>query len=193
MQIALKLFLQKTYKEVTMKELVEKTNLSKGAFYHYFESKEQLFEEIINAFYFSISQSKYSNLNEQRLYDFYNKNIENMNDFSIFEDENEKPGSEIFLNINFFSLLFDAFKLFPDFRLKMQTYHKSELEIWKLVIASARKKNEIQSEMDDELIAKLFIFSSDGLAMNLTMHKSIISLRSEMKVLWDNLYNTIKV
>ena len=44
--VASKLFLQKNFKEVTMKEIVDKTGLSKGAFYHYFESKEQLFLEV---------------------------------------------------------------------------------------------------------------------------------------------------
>ena len=42
------LFLQKGFKEVTMKEIVEKTGMSKGAIYHYFNSKEQLFLEVIN-------------------------------------------------------------------------------------------------------------------------------------------------
>ncbi|MGD8401904.1 MAG: TetR/AcrR family transcriptional regulator, partial [Bacillota bacterium] len=48
------LFLQKSFKEVTMQEIVAKTGMSKGAFYHYFESKEQLFLEVINHFTSSI-------------------------------------------------------------------------------------------------------------------------------------------
>ena len=44
---AFSLFLQKSFKEVTMKEIVKETGLSKGAFYHYFESKEQLFLELL--------------------------------------------------------------------------------------------------------------------------------------------------
>ena len=43
---SLKLFLQKNCKEVTMKEIVDATELSKEAFYHYFESKEKVFEEV---------------------------------------------------------------------------------------------------------------------------------------------------
>ncbi len=51
LMVSLKLFLQKNFKEVTMKEIVEETGLSKGAFYHYFESKEKLFYEIIDYFF----------------------------------------------------------------------------------------------------------------------------------------------
>jgi len=50
LRTSLLLFLQKSYKEVTMREIVEKTALSKGAFYHYFSSKEQLFKEIVLMF-----------------------------------------------------------------------------------------------------------------------------------------------
>ena len=48
---SLNLFLQKNFKEVTIKEIVEITGLSKGAFYHYFQSKEQLFEEVMEHFF----------------------------------------------------------------------------------------------------------------------------------------------
>ena len=48
--VACELFLQKSFKEVTMKEIVKQTGLSKGAFYHYFESKEQLFQEVLDFF-----------------------------------------------------------------------------------------------------------------------------------------------
>jgi len=37
LKVAFNLFLLKSYKEVTMAELVEKTGMSKGAFYHYFK------------------------------------------------------------------------------------------------------------------------------------------------------------
>src|ERR1017187_5033507 len=42
LMVALQLFLQKGYKDVSYQDLVKKTGLSKGAIYHYFESKEVL-------------------------------------------------------------------------------------------------------------------------------------------------------
>lgn len=50
LETAQKLFLQKGFKGVTMNELVEAAGLTKGAFYHYFKSKEQVFEEVVLAF-----------------------------------------------------------------------------------------------------------------------------------------------
>ena len=42
-----RLFLQKGYKEVTMSMLVKATGLSKGAFYHYYKSKDEVLDDII--------------------------------------------------------------------------------------------------------------------------------------------------
>lgn len=41
------LFAKKSFTEVTVEEVVRKANLSKGAFYHYFSSKENFYVEII--------------------------------------------------------------------------------------------------------------------------------------------------
>lgn len=187
---SIKLFLQKSYKEVTMKDLVNKTGLSKGAFYHYFESKEQLFQELLDGFFAAIMGFDFNQLDRQSLYNFYNQYSSELNSmrFQFFEtDENEG-----FLNLNFFSLLFDAFKLFPEFKEKMEAYHQKELNAWKNAISSARNSGEIKSPLNDEQIAMIFIFSSDGLTMNLTMNGEIRNLAKDVKSIWDNFYLTIK-
>ncbi|MDZ7606515.1 MAG: helix-turn-helix domain-containing protein [Cyclobacteriaceae bacterium] len=47
---AFQLFFKKGYKEVTMSELVKESGLSKGAFYHYFSSKEELYNYSMEMF-----------------------------------------------------------------------------------------------------------------------------------------------
>ena len=69
------LFLQKSFKEVTMKEIVERTGLSKGAFYHYFASKERLFTEVMDTFIFQGVVVDYNALNRNSLYEFYHDYI----------------------------------------------------------------------------------------------------------------------
>lgn len=44
------LFVQKGFKEVTMKDICELTGLSRGGLYRHYESTEQIFLEIVNAF-----------------------------------------------------------------------------------------------------------------------------------------------
>lgn len=45
---AFKLFTEKGYKDVTMKDICDKTGLSRGGLYRHYESTEQIFLEIIN-------------------------------------------------------------------------------------------------------------------------------------------------
>ena len=46
LKVALQLFLQKGYKNVSYQDIVKKTGLSKGAIYHYFTSKEDLLASV---------------------------------------------------------------------------------------------------------------------------------------------------
>src|SRR6185312_10070198 len=50
LKAALLLFLEKGYKNVSYQDLVKKTGLSKGAIYHYFDSKETLLMSVFELF-----------------------------------------------------------------------------------------------------------------------------------------------
>ena len=190
--VSLKLFLQKNFKEVTMKEIVSETGLSKGAFYHYFESKEKLFYEIINYFFAAILAYDFNLLPSDSLQHFYRASAEQVNQmrFQFLSKENEE--GEDFININFFALLFDAFKLFPEFRSQMESYHLKEMNAWMEVIKNARASGEILSPLSDRQIAQIFLYTSDGLTMNLTMESDTSDLDKRLVSLWDNFYETLK-
>jgi TetR/AcrR family transcriptional regulator, transcriptional repressor for nem operon len=193
--VASKLFLQKSFKEVTMKEIVKETGLSKGAFYHYFESKEQLFLEVLDYFFNNFMKHSYENFSRTSFYQFYHDYANEIRSYSnmymsIFigtETENE-------FNINYFSLAFDALRLFPDFKANMIIKLDEEIAIWTEVIRDARANGEIKSVMTDNDIAQLFISLGDGIGMTMVMRGSSIE---EMVVpflnLWDKLYEQIKV
>lgn len=194
-KVACKLFLQKSFKEVTMKELVRSTGLSKGAFYHYFESKEKLFFAVLEYFFTTIMVHAYENYSKESFYRFYHDYANEIKSYSkeylkIFIGEEE----ETEFNMNYFTLAFDALKLFPEFRARMVEEQNKELNIWTDVIGEARKKGEIRSAMSDEEIAQLFIYSSDGVAMHMVMAGTKIEeMVTPFMNLWDKLYEQIKL
>lgn len=47
-EIAYKLFITKGYESTSVDEIVTQAKIAKGTFYYYFESKEQILEEVIN-------------------------------------------------------------------------------------------------------------------------------------------------
>jgi AcrR family transcriptional regulator len=194
-KIACKLFLQKSFKEVTMKELVKATGLSKGAFYHYFESKEQLFLAVLEFFFTTVMVHHYENYSRDSFYKFYNDYANEIKtysgDYVTFFIGDEPEGE---FNMNYFTLAFDALKLFPEFRARMVEEQHRELKIWTDIIGVARKNGEIKSAMSDEEIAQIFIYSSDGVAMHMVMEGTKIEeMVKPFMILWDKLYEQIKV
>jgi len=185
------LFLQKSFKEVTMNELVAAAGLSKGAFYHYFESKEKLFSEVIDTFYFKNMTIDYSKLSHESLWQFYHdyaKEITGLiNESKAFLDTKDQEA-----NINYFIMMFDALKLFPDFRNKLRETQQKELDAWSAIVKIGREKGEFESPMSDEQIARMFIYSTDGIALYLLMNGNYENVENEMIKLWDNFYKEVK-
>jgi len=192
LKTALKLFLKNNFKEVTMKEIVDKTGLSKGAFYHYFPSKEQLFVEVINRileFQINFDFKKYA---EGSFYDFYHACANNSNplrEIGLFEEKND--GNSLF-NFNYFSLIFDAINLIPGFKAKITEFSQKEVHEWALAIKKAKESGEIKSTMSDEQIAMLFITSANGMAFSIIIDGKYEDLKNELLSIWDSFYNILK-
>ena len=187
LKVAFKLFLQKNFKEVTMREIVEKTGLSKGAFYHYFESKEQLFLEIMDHYFSNVMNADFSKYSHESLWQFCADYLDDLlQKMDAATDENKD------LNVNFYFLIFDALKMLPDFKERIFEQQEQELKSWKKIIKIARKKGEIKSEMSDEQIAKFFIYSNDGVGIRLMTDGSITKMRKELRSLWTGFYAQLK-
>ena len=174
-----------------MAELVKNSGMSKGAFYHYFNSKEELFLEVINSSITSFA-ADYDVFNKDSLREFYHQYIgylEKVLSSSVvygntFEDA---------LNINYFSMIFDALKLFPSFQAKMLEIERYELDSWKKIISTARTSGEIKTPMTDEQIAKIFIYTNDGISLRSIMMKvNPKESVSIMQALWDSFYEELK-
>jgi len=177
---SLALFMQKGFKAVTMNEIVKKTGLSKGAVYHYFESKEQVFEETVKHFYNHLMITDYSDFPRTTLkafYRFYMKKLETLPDFD--------DATNILV---FFS---DAIRKIPTFAQINNAQRKKEISAWTNIISIAKENGEIKADIPDRIIARMFLNLSDGIALN----QMIISRQSssnDMKQEWDYLYALLK-
>ena len=186
------LFLHKSFKEVTLKEIVEKSGLSKGAFYHYFPSKEKLFHEIVESFYFTGLKIDFDSFSKNSFYGFYhdilNHTITKFLGIKEFLGDTDDED-----DITYFTLVMDAVKLFPGFKEKIKKIHAQELEAWEHAVQSALDRGEIKSRMTARQIAQLFIYSSDGITPPLLMDGRIREVHSEIQTLWDGFYADLKV
>jgi TetR/AcrR family transcriptional regulator, transcriptional repressor for nem operon len=189
---SLVLFLQNSYRDVTMSAIVEKTGLSKGAFYHHFPSKEALFKEIVHHF-FSFGNYNYSEMGQTSFRSFYreyaHQNAASMNELMNFVGESPEGANPY----NFFFILFEAVRRFPEFLEIELEMHKRDVGEWAKVIANAKKQGEIQSKMGNAEIAELFLYCTDGIALRSISIKQADFMANEIVKVFDNLYETIKI
>ncbi len=188
---AFRLFLRQNFKEVTMAEIVEKSGLSKGAFYHYFKSKEELFEEVVNEYYLTEFTTQYDKLDKSSLSRFCDEYLEMIKNFSAWEMVTE--GDDAMMTMNYYILIFDALKILPGFGKKMLDINQKEFNAMKEAVTNARKSGEIKSTMSDEQIARIFLFITDGIGIRAILYGNLDSMISDIKEFWDSFYASIKV
>jgi TetR/AcrR family transcriptional regulator, transcriptional repressor for nem operon len=194
LKTSFKLFLQKGYKEVTLNEIVNETKLSKGAFYHYFSSKEQLYFEIINVYYLKVIHTNYDQFNQYSLNKFYHE-------YAVFLGQSldvikfvfDDHGSKL-CDFNYFAFGFEAIRHSSNFQEKIKEIHLEELEAWVKIVKTARENKEIATLLGDEQIAKIFIFINNSIWLHsifLDQSDSIDTILVEMVNLWDGFYKEI--
>ena len=192
LRTSLILFLQKSYKDVTMSEIVKKTGLSKGAFYHYFTGKEALFKEIAMMF-FTMGGIDYSNFSKTSLKAFYLQYIDFLDNSLLEMNRMVQDSDKHATNINYFFILFEAARRFPEF-LKMElAFHKEDMEAWKSIIASARQNKEIKSHSTDEDIANLFLYCTDGVFIRFINNDKQDSFKTYLIHTYNTIYENLKV
>ena len=191
LETAFKLFLSKTFKEVTMKEIVLATGLSKGGFYHYFESKEQLFLEVINDYLLANFVIDYTLFDRQSLSAFYNGYLSFI-DNHITGERSQKIFGEEGINSNLYNLIFESVKHFPELKVKFAEKEADELGVWTAVIQQARDQGEIKTEMPNEEIAKMFLYTVTAARIKLILVLDDTKIKDRLASLWDNFYGLLK-
>ncbi|TXJ22491.1 MAG: TetR/AcrR family transcriptional regulator [Chitinophagaceae bacterium] len=194
LEVSLSLFLQKGFKGVTMRDIVEKTGLSKGAFYHYFKSKEQVFEEVANYFYKDIFIQHFEHFSHESLKAFCEDCLKDVDEKFLTVRKIGGNRTEEW-NINHYFLIFDAVALLPSFKKLHTEHHALELKSWKKIIGIAKKSGEIKSALSNEQIAKMFLYMGDGFGMNVVFDGSAGKMeahKKEIRQLWGNFYEMLK-
>ncbi len=190
-QVAFNLFLQKGYKDVSLKDIVNAVGLTKGAFYHHFTGKEQLFRQIVETFLLEGGERAYEGLSKDNLKQFMISYLERIVAFM------DKVQQELYANnekmgISYFQMAFDGLRIFPDFPEKIMKIHEKERNIWMEVINNAKKNGEIATHISDKQLAKMFIAMNDGLGMHLMLEGRFDDLQGEIFTMWNAIYNLIK-
>lgn len=150
---AFKLLLQKNIEKVTVPELERVTRLHRGAIFYHFKDKTNIFNEIIDRYYFSPLNI---------FYPLKSDNICSMKDYIDRKNEHIRKIQYWFINEEllispytaFFHLAEQANLYIPNFRKKMSEFLSSDKSYWRLVACSdAHIKNK---HIDPNIIGDIF-------------------------------------
>jgi AcrR family transcriptional regulator len=173
-----------------MKEIVDATHLSKGAFYHYFKSKEQLFLEVVESIFARIVDLDFSGHISASLREYCEDYLARLE--STYNTLLAKDVISPSFNLSYYSLLFDAMRFFPDFKQRMISSNHAERSEWLEVIGAARRNGEIRSSLSDDQVADIFIHTSGGVGMDNIMSGSSGTTIDKLRRLWDGFYASLR-
>ena len=185
---AVKLYASKPYDRVTFADLEEVTGLSRGAILYHVKSKESLFLDVVKNFIFernsvlSIPET-YRNSLKQFIAQFL---------LSCQKEKDELTEIGV-LNINnaMLNIEISAFFVIPEMREYAYEWYSKEREIWKIVVNNAAINNEINSNLDIDTIADLFVNIYLGASFEGIVYKNGYKI-SKLEKEFNQLYNLIQ-
>lgn len=190
-KVAFALFLEKGYKEVTIKKIMKATQLSKGAIYHHFESKEAIYFATLETYYINLFQTSNLELpvggfkeNIEEIYHFAAElfsNIENLTDEGL-----EFPIRDFY-----------SFQLESEnneiIRKRIQSTVEDYRSIVKNVILQGIVNKEIRIDLDVEALTLQIIGMIEGISINHSTIRNNVKniLLEKYKLAFENYFKMI--
>lgn len=147
-----KLILKKGYGNVTMNELVQSTGLSKGAFYHYFTSKDEIYHTAMDQYVFSYLES--FNLLYQSEKSFQDNLFEIFSQFIEMAKEIDNLIGQENHMISYYQTVLDGSIRSVEIKNKIARYYEYYIEGLADWIRRAQKNKEIRNDLDPVILGK---------------------------------------
>lgn len=190
LRTAFRLFITRSYKAVTMNMLEKETGLTKGAFYHYFKNKEEIFIEVIDKFYLACHIPQNQEIEEfGTLRSYIDLHLEHINYLSekfkeIAQIERPDPTT--------LSLIMEAKDYYPGFNEKLKQLADTIYNKWERVITRAKVNGEVVKDIESDILAENFITIGYSIFRFILNGRSIEYAFSMIKLQYNQLYKLIK-
>jgi TetR/AcrR family transcriptional regulator, transcriptional repressor for nem operon len=184
---AYRLFLSRSYEAVSISEISKAIGFTKGALYHHFKNKEELFKAVIDKY---LPFEKYFAPEENfTLREFIEITIKSADEIvnNIF---NELPG---FIPLSYLALYIDAFRHYPEFARQKDRLVQGELEKIKGIIVRSIERGEIRKDIKPEFMAMNFFSLTIGMAGNLLQNNSPEFAIETLRNQFYELYKIMKI
>lgn len=183
---AYKLFLNNSYEAVSISMISEAIGFTKGALYHHFRNKEELFRAVIDKHFplhtVSVDMETISLKEYTRVCISHTQKILE----ALFADEKE------FIPVNYLSLIADCFRHYEGFAEQKNQVIDNFISQAETIIYNAIKRGEVRDDVDVPVIAMHYFSFSIGLAGDLIRNNSVESAVNSLTGQFNQLYALLK-
>jgi TetR/AcrR family transcriptional regulator, transcriptional repressor for nem operon len=163
---AVKLFLSKSYEAVSISDISKAIGLTKGALYHHFLNKEELFKAVIDKYLKIVGPGDFKE--DITLAEYIEANIAYIKNIVQMISIDDQP----FIPVHYLSLLIDALRHYPGYADDKEQLFNDELSKLRIILDKAVKNGEIRKDIDTSLVALNFLSITVGIAANLFRQNS---------------------
>jgi len=160
---AFKKFLDKGYENSSMNDLVKASQMSKGAFYHYFGNKEALLLATLEFFFLQYFQDLDDDLSdlEQALRNVWLPYAKMFDDLKTHTDD----------MTNYYRYIFTGFRYFPELQLQANSISQAAHSYLKEALDFAKKDKQIRATVDSAATADQLIRLIEGTGLLIGLEK----------------------
>jgi len=183
---AFTLFIGRSYEAVSISDISKVIGMTKGALYHHFASKEELFRAVVDKYFnitgFDVDVETISFLEFNEICIAHTKHIAEM----LFGHAIE------FAPIDYMSFVADSFRHYPSFADNKIKMINSDIEKVKQVLDRAITTGEIRSDIDTQIVAQSYYANVIGLAGNVIQNFSIDKTIEMLTAQFEMMYHLLK-
>ena len=190
LRIAYSMFLYNNYEAVTINSIIKAAGLTKGALYHHYISKEELFKAVVDKY--MIENRIYSSVEFLTLKEFIQYMID-LNKGKLTKLIVQNPNSHQDMPLNYLTITLAAMHYYPNFIKKGIEFYQNMVGQWEYNLGKAIDNGEIRGDINVEAITALFINISSGVGWNLIRGGSLTATLSIIEKQYWELYKNIKV
>ncbi|MEO5788519.1 TetR/AcrR family transcriptional regulator [Gelidibacter sp.] len=178
LKTAYKLFLKKGYQSVSIKDIMEASNLSKGGIYHHFESKEGILVAVLDEYFFkelSIKESDFEGLNfKQRIEKAYMLGV---GLFAMVESMGKNGIKYPIQRLFQFQLECENF---PEIRKQFSETSIAYKNFIQNIVSEGIQNNEVKKDLDPETLSYQIVGMIEGVAVHhSTVKKDVAAMLTE--------------
>jgi AcrR family transcriptional regulator len=193
---AFDVFMNKGYDSASISVLQEELQMSRGAMYRYFRNKEELFNAVVDEYFFKIFDKLLHNTDNNKY------TIEKFIEVThrrqkILINAFTRAGVTHTVFLNYTALVIQAAKYYPDFLNRFRIISGRLLNSWREALRNSVEAREVRKDIDIEILAILFNNASVKETSDRDCEEAFaINVMHDMerrKQVMDYLYSLIKI